>query len=191
MRQKEDKMNFKLHMVCGKDDLRPAMTNVLVTKEFCVATDSHTMAIVPTSDILSDQESIDRIPEEGMYVNANDWRKLITANFISYDGEFIVAHFPRKSPAHVKPIEIKDIGPFPNWKAVLPSSERFASVPRIGVNPKLMYNLHQALDMPLFKLEFVSRNAAISVSIPEFGYGLDCGHQFGIVMPAMLPNEND
>lgn len=186
MRQKEDKMNFKLHMACGKDDLRPAMTNVFVTKQFCVASDSHILAAVPTSDIFSDDESINNIPEEGMYVNANDWRKLITANYVEYDGEFVVAHFPRKSPAHVKPIKVGDIGPFPNWKAIIPSSERFASVPRIGINPKLMYNLHQALDLSIFKIDFIAQNTAIAVSAPEFGYGLESGHQFGIIMPTML-----
>jgi len=186
MRQKDDKMNFKLHMACGKDELRPAMTNVFVTKQFCIATDAHIMAVVPTSDVFSDEKSMTNIPDEGMYVNANDWRKLITANYIEYDGDFIVAHFPRKSPAHVKPIDVKDIGPYPNWQAVVPSSERFASIPRIGVNPKLMYNLHQALDTTIFKLDFISESAAIAVSIPEFGYGIESGHQFGIVMPTML-----
>ena len=186
MRQKEDRMNFKLHMACGKDELRPSMTNVFVTKQFCVATDSHLMAIVPTADIFTGEKSIENIPEEGMYVNANDWRKLIAANFVEYDGEFVVGHFPRKSPAHVKPIAVKDIGPYPKWEAVIPSADRFDSVSRIGVNPKLMYNLYQALDAPIFKLDFISKNVAIAVSLPEFGYGLESGHQFGIIMPTKL-----
>ena len=191
MRQKDDKMNFKLHMACGKDELRPAMTNVFVTKQFCVATDAHIMAIVPTTDIFTGEKSMDNIPEEGMYINANDWRKLVTAKFVEYDGEFVIAYFARKSPAHVKPIPIADIGPYPNWKAVIPSSDRFDSVSKIGVNPKFIYNLHQALDMPMFKLDFIAQNVAIAVSMPEFGYGLESGHQFGIVMPSMLPKEDN
>jgi hypothetical protein len=188
MRQKDDKMNFKLHMACGKDELRPATMHVYVTREVCVATDANIMAVVPTQDIFADDESIMNIPEEGMYINSNDWRKFIGANLLFFDGDFVMAHFPRKSAAHVKPVAISDVGPYPNWKAVLPSVDSFDSLSAIGVDPKLLYNLSQALDIPQFKVNFVGRNRPICVSMTEFEFG-DNFHQYGVIMPLMISYE--
>jgi len=189
MRQKSDRMNFKLHFACSKDDLRPSMTQVYVTKENIVATDANILAVVPTKDVFDDP-SIDLLPEEGLYIDSNDWKKLVGAYQVIYNGEFVVAFFPRKSEAHVRPRTIEDVGNYPQWEQIVPDTSKFDSVGRIGLNPKMLYNLHQALDVPTFKLEFAGENKPVAVAMPDDAYATS-GNQYGIIMPLLIQDNNE
>jgi len=189
MRQKTDKMNFKLHFACSKDDLRPSMTQVYVTKKNIVATDANILAVVPTEDVFDDP-SIELLPEEGMYIDSNDWKKLVGAYQVIYNGEFVVAFFPRKSEAHVRPRTIEDVGNYPQWEQIVPDASKFDSVGRIGLIPKMLYNLHQALDVPTFKLEFIGDNKPVAVGMPDDKYSTS-GNQYGIIMPLLIQDDKD
>ena len=126
----------------------------------------------------------------GLYIDSNDWKKLVGAYQVIYNGEFVVAFFPRKSEAHVRPRTIEDVGNFPQWEQIVPDTSKFDSIGRIGLNPKMLYNLHQALDVPTFKLEFSGENKPVAVAMPDDAYATSA-NQYGIIMPILIQDNTD
>lgn len=39
----EQRIKFKIHEVCGRDDLRPALQHILIDKGFAIATDANVL----------------------------------------------------------------------------------------------------------------------------------------------------
>jgi len=50
--------------------------------------------------------------------------------------------------------------------------------------------LHQALDVPTFKLEFAGENKPVAVAMPDDAYATS-GNQYGIIMPLLIQDNNE
>ena len=178
--------NFKLDLACGKDDLRPVMQYVLVTKEKCVATDAHIMAIIPTNKFFKD-EFIASIPEEGMLIHREDWKKMLpyTVAVWKTEGEVIKCLDSKKRPLLIEVESQEEVGKYPNWEAVIPTKDmrEGAEVDSIGLNLEIAATLQKALGLPSCKLDFSGKGRAIYLTAANEE---DSNGQYGIVMPVMI-----
>lgn len=176
---------MKLDLICTKDELRPAMCHVKVTKDVMVATDAHVMGVVPTKLMFS-EEFINNIPEGGMLIHSEDWKKFSNCVNILWKSDDVICIIYKGSKRDVLiKVENEDeIGKYPNWEAVIPTQEmRVCELNRVGVNMKLALNLQNALGLESLSLQFSGQSKAIyaRTTTKETDMGA-----YGVIMPVML-----
>jgi hypothetical protein len=177
------KTNFKLHLATSKDKFRPVMQSILITKTDIVATDAHIMAIVPTGDIF-DSASIQCIPDNGLLIDGQIWRSIHTAeniNISESNGQYRIGAYFRNKPSMEFKIEKNGDGEnFPNWLSVVPTEDKREEMGLIGLSPKLLFNLSEAIgaDMGL-RLETNGRQKGIVVR----PINKEDNKSYGLIMP--------
>ena len=160
-------MNYKFNLLTGKDKLRPMFQNVFLTREDVVATDAHVLGRIPTSEVMN-QDEADKIPEEGILIAGEDWKRLLGANWIGFDAPGIIrATFAKKTDALIPYKLQKEVGTFPNWKQVTPPRANIDAINHIGLNASLFHRLQEALSPNCgFLIEFHgTMKAAIALPI--------------------------
>lgn len=185
---------YKLDLICSKDELRLNINYVLVTKEKCVATDANVLGVVPTP-LMFDEDFIDAIPENGVMIHREDWKKMSTAEFVSWDkdaiGKTIVLIHKKKRDEYIK---VEDWTPtkehpnplkWPDWERVIPDEKMEAETSVIGVNTQLLATLSKALGFEASKLRFNGQSKAITVT-EALGYNEVDKGIYGICMPVRL-----
>lgn len=112
----------QMNLVCGKDDLRPILSHVFVTKDHCVATNAHIMIIAQTKELFP-SEIINIIPEEGFYIHSEDWKKITQCDAVLVESEKVLelVH-SKKRNEFIKIESIDSVGKYPDWKSVIPNS---------------------------------------------------------------------
>ena len=177
---------MKLDLICNKDELRPAMCHVKVTKEIMVATDAHVIGVIPTHKLFSNT-FIEDIPDEGMLIHSDDWKKFNNcANIVWKSKDIIrVIYKASKRDALIQVENEENIGKYPNWEAIMPKKEdRVAELNKIGVNMKLAFNLQNALGLISLAIQFSGATKAIYVT----SMNGEEGDPYGLIMPVMLGN---
>lgn len=178
----------QLNLACSKDQLRPVMNHVLVTKEFCVATDAHVLAYFPTESIFDD-DFIKEFPMDSFLIHSEDWAKFKSAALIAWKkgATNIIEIFHSKKRNVLIEVETEEkIGKYPAWKAVVPALNDLvpSELSQIGMNAEIMATAQKIIG-PGFGLKctFYAVNRAIevqSINAVEFPDGR------AIVMPVML-----
>lgn len=189
-------MNYKFHLLAGKDKLRPMFQNVFLTREDVVATDAHILGRIPTTEVMNQEEAA-KIPEEGILIAAEDWKRLIGANWIGFDSPGIIrATFAKKTDALITYKLQNEVGTFPNWKQVTPQRANIDAINHIGLNASLLHRLHEALNPEAgFLIEFHGTSRA-AITLPIYA---DRYHQerseaqadyliqpYGLIMPTKV-----
>lgn len=189
-------MNYKFNLLTGKDKLRPMFQNVFLTRDDVVATDAHVLGRIPTSEIMNEEEAA-KIPEEGILIAAEDWKRLLGANWIGFDSPGIIrATFAKKTDALISYKLQKEVGTFPNWKQVTPQRANIDAINHIGLNASLLHRLHEALSPEAgFLIEFHGTSrAAITLPIYENKYYQErseaqtdyLSQPYGLIMPTKV-----
>lgn len=175
---------MKLDLICTKDELRPAMCHVKVTKEVMVATDAHVLGVVPTNKLFSNA-FIESIPDEGMLIHGDDWKKFNNCVNILWksDDVICVIYKGSKRDALIQ-VENEDrVGKYPNWEVIIPSEiDRVAELNKIGIDMKLALNLQNALGLVNLSMQFTSPTKPIYVTATK----KEDNPSYGIIMPVML-----
>lgn len=173
---------MKLHLICGKDNFRPNMNHVLVTKEYCVATNAHVLGAIPTYQIFAEES--EKIPESGILIHSEDWKKISDSTMTNLVvGNDTIEIIYRKKPSGLIKFHTngKDYT-FPNWKAVVPDKvdkEEF-TINAIRLNLKLGSLLQDALGGNTLILQFESDKKAVRVDVQEEP------ERFGCIMPMLI-----
>ena len=189
-------MNYKFNLLTGKDRLRPIFMNVFLTREDVIATDAHILGRIPTSEIMNQEEAA-KIPEEGILIAAEDWKRLLGANWIGFDAPGIIrATFAKKTDALIPYKLQNEVGTFPNWKKVTPQRANIDAINHIGLNASLLHRLHEALNPEAgFLIEFHgTMRAAIALPIYENKYYQErseaqadyLSQPYGLIMPTKV-----
>lgn len=176
---------MKLDLICGRDDLRPEMTHVKVTKEVMVATNAHVIGVIPTKLMFS-EDFIAEIPESGILIHYEDWKKLSSSENVVWKSEDVIRVIYKGSKRDVLiQVDNEDnVGKFPNWEAVFPTEQmRTCELNKVGLNLKLALDLQNALGLSTLALQFSGASKAIYVS--PISKDLDDG-RYGLIMPVML-----
>lgn len=174
---------IKMHLACGNDDLRPVMQYIKVNRDVCVATNAHIMAIVPTTQMFSD-EFISHIPDGGVLIHKEDWKKMLGFEYATWktNGEVIALVSEKKRNTLIEAELEKNVNTFPNWQSVIPNvEERTAELNTIGINFSLAFDLQRALGITECRLQFASHNKAIYVSSRDIA-----NKAYGVLMPVIL-----
>ena len=173
----------KLHLVCGKDDYRPTLNYVKATKHNVVATDGHCLAVIPTSEIF-DEEFIEGIPDTGVLIHHEDWKKMISYQFVSWKIPGQIIKTSGKKRGILIEVEMEnegDLKNYPNWDAVVPTGKN-VGIPEIGINFKTGQRLQEALNFNACHLQFKGNGKPIKIT----GAKEQDSKRFGILMPCMI-----
>ena len=136
---------MKLDLIASKDDLRPIMNFIVVSKINCVATNGNVLGVVPTGEIF-DEDFINDLPEDGILIHREDWKKLYDTSSIfihDIDSKTIKIIYPKKRSVIIEFSTEDAEGKYPKWDSVIPKSEGETS--EMNINPRLLALLTKAL----------------------------------------------
>ena len=143
---------FPIELICSKDELRPAMTGVLIDNGYAVATDAHVLVIMSLKDMdMSCLEEFNgKIIKADVFkrINNSKWYVNVLEGKIDIDGDIIGNPF----------IDAK----FPDYKNVLPSENGELGV--IGVDAEKLANIQKAFSCKALAISF-GENAMYAMSI--------------------------
>ena len=140
----------KMNKVCGNDELRPILDNVFVTKKNVTATNQHVLVSHATKELF-DKDFIANIPEEGIYIDAEDW-KMLTTEFIllSMDKNLLITVGKNKKTKYretfFKALKVKDIGLFPPFEFLFKGKKNAKyNCGEFGLDSKILLILSEAI----------------------------------------------
>jgi hypothetical protein len=179
----------KLHMACGRDELRPVMDYIKFTKEHVVATDSYILAILDTKSVFG-EEFVKCMPDE-FYLHKNQWAEMCKrCTGITFEDDAICMHYAGGGYV-IKHAIIKELnGKFPSYTKVLPKEEDIKAIKEISIDAKYIDRLVHAINSPdtyrrRMHLKFTGINNAVMVQIR--GNTIESR---GIIMPVKLDVED-
>lgn len=161
-----------LHLIAGKDKLKPAFMKLVVRQGHVYVTDANAIIKIPTARVFGDIEFNE---DEVLLFDAKQWAaaKMHTAKIITRDGlmfknitanTFIEATTPLLSGIH--PL---------NYDSVfIPKDLKSFPIPHIGLNPALLANVAAALglkkesELADFALQFYGTDEGIELIHPDF-----------------------
>ena len=165
----------KFNLLCGKDDLRPAMAGVLLTQNNVVATDAHRMAWGLTSELFDIPEEC--VIPENFIIPAKAWAELAKKGATGMEiCEDSVKIFDKNMDYKAFKLII---GMYPNWEAVIPKDE--VSIDKIGLAPKILRALCEFYPSANMKLTFTGEARAVLIHWMTVDINLN-----GLIMPVML-----
>jgi hypothetical protein len=183
----------KLHLITWKDDgLRPAMSVVQITKKDLRATDGLCLAIIPTAKTCL---NVEELPEEAIYLHQESYKLLTVSSIIAIKYDAVKAQFEAyhkgNKPVTVVPISKMDER-FPEFESIIPHRDTAVELSLIGLNPKILAKLAEAVEIPGnpltgVGLEFHGHNRIIEVFLLSDGDYYDGVRAF--VMPVMIKAE--
>lgn len=180
--------NFKIHKVCRKDELRPAMGYVFFKYGNAYTTDSHVAIATPLSTIsnFTDEE---KELLEGKLIHATQFAKLLTMRNVNIElvGEKLYFYCTTQAGETVliPLLDEETIGKFPNVESVMTEAELKAKdekdpINRVGLKASLLADLASAMNADFMHFYFGRKNGAIVVRnniYPEIR---------AIIMPCMI-----
>lgn len=178
----------KLHLICSKNILQPALNHVRITRQDLQAANGHVAAIVPTDSLSITNKN--KLPEEPVYLHFENWKLLTAASLdlVSWDAErnhFVAVYKGNKQNIFV-PVVTDPGGNFPDVPSVFPKWEDAEPVKCIGLNPKLLADLAEAISDPAEKIKNVAlRMFAVNRAMLAKTPNADLGGT-GLIMPVML-----
>lgn len=177
------RINFvsKLHLVCGKDELRPVMSHVYFKDGYAYATDAHIIIKQKLDISFNDQDTIDNL--DGKFIHRDVFKELYGYEIIKAEKDHIMAH---KGSIKCKFYYAKEDGYiFPNIEAVLPQGEG-VDINEIAINYKLLNTLSSAMSQVSdgINMRFYGKTKAIKVLSNSGEYSES--DQLGILMPLMI-----
>ncbi len=188
----------KLHLACDTDELRSALTHILITKEEIVATDAHILVIHKTKEFF-DEESIKNMPERFL-IHREQWKRIcikhIAIKFenneiqVIYDGYINSFKIKFENNYDQKKQMGYYLGKFPAYKNVLLPDSDIKAVENIGIDPDLITKLKSAMFFPyeevkIMKFTFYGPDRHIIVTPTSH-----CESKVkALIMPVMIPDE--
>lgn len=165
--------------------MRPSMNYIKVTKEYCIATDAHALAAVPT-ELMFDLEFIDKIPEEGVLIHHEDWKKMTTGINVVWKSEDVIRVLVKNKRDILIEVESEaEVGKYPDWRVVCPTDDMREDLPAIGINAKIAATLQDALGYTGLAMTFTGATRPISITSVKRG---ETEGVIAILMPVMIDN---
>jgi hypothetical protein len=168
----------KIQNVCAKDELKPVLNYVFVTKKDTVATDGSIIIIHSTIDLFGN-EFASMVPEDGICIHWTDFAKIGGKECsLEWKTEGVIKiTYPKARPVFIESIKQDSIGKYPNYMAVIPDGGNNEEITEIGINPSLLLTLTEAITTfknATVKLTFTGSTRVVIISenrkYPEFKY---------------------
>jgi hypothetical protein len=196
MAKKSQNILPKMHLVCGNDDLRPAMSFVEIKNSIATATNAYVLVRYDLTDIIA--EDVLKILD-GKYIHRDFWQRMCKATeselilITIIDGiiQLPVLKYGSLSKLSYQPHSADFINYFPymdviNYDDCMNEENQ---VPSIGINPKLLMLLDEVAKSNReqghsLNLKFSGKHKAIIVDS-------DVNDRFlGLIMPCRMNDES-
>jgi len=183
----------KLTLLCGTDQLRPALTGIYIHKGACIATDAQTLVVFkPKSKEV--QELIALF--EGKIIKQKLWQLLQATESFSVEGEYLTLYTKTNKKQIAFPITINTENKeyyidekFPNFENVINlEAPKDAAANVIGLNISFLARFQKALSVlkeTNLSFNFHIKEANRAVLISPSNYDLSQEFLF-LIMPRIL-----
>ena len=175
----------KLHLIAGKDILRPSQHYIQVKNGFVYVTDSHTAIKAEITEVMPIFEDM---PSE-YYIVAKDWANMAKVQPFTLERENGYIKAVGKKSSFICPFMTlteftEKVGRFPDVNSILPSvpSLEVNTVVSFGIDADLLKNLSDAMDA--LTVNIISR----SCDKVMFVYHITEGEHkiIGLIMPVYI-----
>ena len=171
----------KIENCLSKDQFRPVLNFALLTRENIIASDAHVLAVLQTKDYFSD-DFVTALGDKRYLIPRAACKALAAKKVQNVWLKDDCLHVLNGSE-QIFPLETEErIGAFPAWDRILPKMEDKLPTEQIGINPKLMVALQDAIgnEFPV-RVTFFGPTRAMLVhsTDPETA-------SYGAVMPVMV-----
>ena len=170
----------KMSLICSRDELRPQLNYVLITKDHVIATDCHALVKHPTEELFSD-EFIEAMPDR-ILVHKINWKLMEKShNFIFYTNNQIQVIYNGYSICIPCKTEDEIEKKYPNYEELF--NEKTESVEGIGINPVLVDSVKKAMFRPYETtiMKFVFNGISRAIKVSNTSNGCEA-----ILMPCMI-----
>ena len=161
--------NYKLHKVCGDDELRPVQSYICFKNGNAYATDA-CMAIAAPLSFVSNFDDDEKHLLEGKLIHATQFAQLLKMRetYVKESAEGV--RFECKTGAGetviIPLLTEEQIGKFPNVESVLADTEKNAKelgtqLSRVGFKPSRLVDLVAAMDAKIIEFYFTAPKGAI------------------------------
>ena len=163
--------NFKIHKVCGTDDLRPVMSYVFFKYGNAYATDAHVAVSAPLSTI-SNFNDEEKELLEGKVIHGSQFAELLKMRSVEIEllGERLCfCCLTKAGETVIIPIlDEEKIGKFPNIEGLMNKVDKEAKdeklpINMVGLNACSLSAIASAIDAKIIEFYFTQANHAIVV----------------------------
>lgn len=162
-----------LHLIAGKDPLRPWMSYLQIRNGFVYVTNAYAAIKIPAKEVFGTEVIADG---EELYIDAEQWAasKLHSETVIMRTGNTLRGLNSKLSIEMLTAQEFSQkVGKYPDIETVLPAEDNpLGDVEYIGLNPVLLADVYKALKYgdkkgeERFCLGFEAANRAIRITHP-------------------------
>jgi DNA polymerase III sliding clamp (beta) subunit (PCNA family) len=176
---------MQLNLICLKDELRPVLGHVYVTSENAVATNGHVLGVIPTNHIFN-RDFVLSIPEDGMLIHAEDWKKITQYESAAWKGpNTIKLHDSKKRSIIIETFSQEEVAKFPEFERLIPTQEkRQAELNKVGIDASNALLLQKALGFLSLAMQFSGFSGAIHCT--DASNREETAGRHGILMPIKL-----
>ena len=164
--------NYKLHKVCGTDELRPVLGYLFFKDGNVYATDAH-MAIAAPLSFVSNFDDDEKYLLNGRMIHATQFAQLLkmseTHVKVSADGVRFECKTQAGETVIIPLLTEEQTGKFPNVENVIAEAEKNAKeladskLPFVGFKPSLLADLVAAMNADIMEFYFSKPKGAIVV----------------------------
>ena len=171
---------MKLELLCKKDDFRPVLSYVSIDKTRMIASNGYVLAVVAINELF-DEEFIKSLPDYPIFVHGLDFKRLRTCGAFELKDGYILA-YPIKSDTPPILVEYK-LEPVIGKALDTSKFDEFTgeAKPEIGITPKLLYTLSQAMGVDEVQLFFQKSHKFIKVMPADSSKNV-----YGFIMPVLI-----
>lgn len=178
---------------CGNDSLCPVMSHVYVTPTKVYAVNGHIAAWANTEDVFNEGKDpytdfIQHIPEQGLLIHKEDWKKMCqgTHYYWKTEGEVIKVMHKNKRDELIEIVDLADFDKFPNVDGVIPRGVPVAQT-QTAINPELLFDLHKVFKPVVYRSGFrLTFNGVDKAIIVQANIECDCESLTGLIMPLFI-----
>lgn len=171
-----------LENVCSRDDLRPVLQHIFVTKEKFVATNAHIMVWHDTEKFFN-EDFIKEIPDDGILIHHEDWKKMKICLHFEWHKGLVKINYTKKRPVIIEVTNEDKVGKYPNWETVIPKLEEPVQLSEIAVKPEYLVTIQKAINYGDSKVKMVFTGVGKAILVQE----MDGEKPNGLIMP-LSPN---
>lgn len=172
---------FKLWKACATDEFRPVMEYILLKNGYAYASDSHVLVRVPLEECTTFDEE-QRALLDDCLIHKSMLKYIVGFDIVvvekDEDGAVCLKASAGENTVTVKLVKNGDVLKYPDAEKLLQSKNDRTPIQKIGLSPKLIASLTDALGADALKCEFDGENSAIFTR--PVG---ESSNAIGIIMP--------
>lgn len=177
----------RIDLACLIDNYRPVYGYINLTKDYVYATNAHIIVRHKTHEVFKDT-FIETIPDNGVLIPANAWklaRNKKTTRIAFTEDKLKIELYQEDSS-----IITYGLGNHLNYvdcESVMPKKEDWTDLKEIGMTPRILNLLSDAMECSTIKLQFYGANKAM-LCLPNQSSSTYFG-VIGVCMPCMIYDE--